>query len=336
MSSPRATIRDVADRAGVSVATISKVMNGRAGVAEETRQHVRHVVDELGYVSRVGAQSLRSLRTGVIGVLVSNFEPYSAEILKGVALGAASLPAVEVMAWSGTVGDVPPPTGWESRLLLRLGGSLIDGAIIVAPSIVDDPLLDLPLVMVDPHRGGDRHPDVRVDDRGGAHQAVDHLVALGHRRIAFLGGRRDLDSARERYRGYLDAMADHGLSPEGLIAEGDYTAPGAVLPATQLLHRDPRPTAIFAANDMSALCVIEIAEAMGLRVPHDLSVIGFDDVPDATRAPHPLTTIAQPLSDIGARAIGMLSDLLRGQSPAQPHLRLEAHLITRGSTAPPA
>lgn len=336
MSFSRPTIRDVADRAGVSVATISKVMNGRDGVAEDTRQRVRNVVDELGYVSRIGAQSLRAMRTGVIGVLVSGFEPYATEVLKGVAQGALHVPAVEIMAWSGTVGDAPPPTGWESRLLLRLGGSLIDGAIVIAPSLIDDPLLDLPLVMVDPHQGGERYPSVRVDDRDGARQAVDHLVGLGHRRIGYLGGRADLESARERRAGYREGMSAHGLSTDGLMTEGDYTWNGAVGPATRLLHLPERPTAIFASNDMSALCVIEIAHAMGLEVPRDLSVIGFDDIPDANRAAHPLTTVAQPLTEIGVQAIAMLSDLLRGRTPEHHHLRLEAHLRTRGTTAPPA
>lgn len=335
MTTSRPTIRDVAERAGVSVATISKVMNGREGIAEDTRQRVRDVVDELGYVSRIGAQSLRAVRTGVIGVLVSGYDPYATEVLKGIAQGAVHLPPLEIMAWSGTVGDAPPPTGWESRLLLRLGGSLIDGAIVVTPSVIDDPLIDLPLVMVDPHRGGARYPSVRVDDRGGARQAVDHLVALGHRRIGYLGGRPDLESARERRAGYLKAMAAHGLPTDGLDAEGDYTRSGAVAPATRLLHLEPRPTAIFAANDMSALCVMDIAQALGLRIPEDLSVIGFDDIPDANRAERHLTTVAQPLGDIGARAVSMLSDLLHGRRPAQRHLRLEAHLTHRDTTAPP-
>lgn len=332
----RPTIRDVAREAGVSIATISKVMNGREGVAEETRQRVRAAADELGYTSRIGTQSLRAVRTGVIGILVSGFDPYATEVLKGIARGATGLPPLELMAWAGTVGDAPLATGWESRLLQRLGGSLIDGAIIITPSIRDDPLVDIPIVVVDPHEGGQRYPSVRVDDRAGARQAVAHLAGLGHRRIGFIGGRPDLESARERLAGYHEGMAAHGLPvDESLVTEGDYTWSGAVAPAERLLGHADRPTAVFAASDMSALCLIAAAEARGLRIPEDLSVIGFDDIPDAHSATRSLTTVAQPLARIGATAVEMLSGLLRGSTPPRRHVRLEAQLRAGDTTSAP-
>lgn len=332
----RPTIRDVAHEAGVSVSTISKVMNDRDGIADETREHVRRVVERLGYVSRLGAQGMRAARTGVIGVLISDFEPYATEVLKGIARGSVTQPPVELMAWSGTVGDAPLADGWESRLLLRLGGSLIDGAILVTPSMTDDTHVDFPLVIVDPHRGGTRFPSVRVDDRDGARQAVAHLAGLGHRRIGHVTGRPDLESGREREIGFREAMAEHGLvvDPE-LVVAGDYTDEGATDPAHQLLTHQRRPTAIFAANDRSALRVMTMAHSLGLRIPEDLSVVGFDDIPDAGRAEPPLTTVAQPLAAIGCAAIELLSRMLRGESPHPRHVRLPAHLVTRGSTAPP-
>lgn len=329
----RVTITDVARAAGVSVSTISKVVNGRDGIAPATQRRVQLVIDELGYVGNIGAQSLRSRRTGVIGVLVSQFEPYSAEILKGVGRAAEGTES-EIMAWAGASHNPHAPTGWETKLLGRLSGSLIDGAIIVTPSVAGT-ATNFPVVAVDPQEVDPVIPSVAVDDEGGTRTAVQHLVELGHIRIGYLGGRDDLASAAGRERGFRSAMAEVGLAiDESLVQVGDYTAVGAVLPAATLLdHPDP-PSAIIAANDVSAIQVMGAATTRGLSIPHDLSIIGFDDVPEASRHHPGLTTIAQPLLAIGSLALTMLLDLIAGHDLSQQHRRLPTQLVVRASTAP--
>nr|NLD39836.1 LacI family transcriptional regulator [Actinomycetales bacterium] len=329
----RVTITDVARAAGVSVSTVSKVMNGRDGIAPATQRHVRGIIEELGYVGNIGAQSLRARRTGVVGVLVSQFEPYSAEVLKGVGSAAEGTDR-EIMAWAGASHNPHAPTGWERKLLGRLAGSLIDGAIIVTPS-VEAPPGNFPIVAVDPQRLNPGRPAVYVDDEGGIRSAVNHLVGLGHSRIGYLGGRDDLASAAFRERGFRAAMLDAGIPvDEQLIQVGDYTAVGAAGPAAALLDHPDRPTAIVAANDVSALRVISAAQDRGLRIPEDLSVTGFDDVPEASRAVPGLTTVAQPLHAIGTTAFNMLLDLMAGKEIAELQHRLPTQFIVRGSTAP--
>lgn len=329
----RVTIRDVALAAGVSVSTISKVVNGRSGIAADTQERVRAVVEEMGYVGAVGAQTLRRQKTGVVGVLVSRFEPYSAEVLKGVS-AAIEGSGYELMAWSGVTKPGAAASGWERRLLGRLAGGLIDGAIVVTPSVTP-PVGGFPLVVVDPHELSDDTPTVRSDDAGGARRATAHLLSLGHTRIGFLGGRHDLASARAREDGFRQAMAAAGVAVDPrLVAHGDYTNAGAMGPARHLLTQEQRPTAIFAANDVSALRVITEANRLGLSVPEELSVIGFDDVPEAAKAAPRLTTMAQPMQQLGATAMEMLLRLLRDQAPTRRHACLSTQLIVRGSTAP--
>jgi len=330
----RVTITDVARAAGLSISTISKVVNGRDGIAPATQEHVRRVIDELGYVSNIGAQSLRTKRTGVVGVLVGQFEPYSAEILKGVGHRAQGT-NTEIMAWAGASYTPTAPDGWERQLFGRLAGTIIDGAIIVTPS-VKGKLGPYPVVAVDPQELHPDQPYVHSDDIAGIRSAVQHLAALGHRRVGFIGGRQDLASATARERGFRAAIADVGLRiNENHIRRGDYSAAGADAPAGMLLDDPDRPTAIIAANDVSALRVVAAAQRRGLRVPADLSVVGFDDIPEAARSAPGLTTVAQPLQDIGAVALEMLLEMLDGSQPKVMHHKLDTQLIIRDSTAPP-
>lgn len=328
----RVTINDVAREAGVSVATVSKVINERYGVSEATSEKVLAVIDQLGYQSSLIASSLRRKSTGVIGVLVAEFEPYSAELLKGIS-AALDGTGYELLAHAGRTG-AHNHTGWERRSLSRLGHTLIDGAIVVTPSMIITDETTIPVVAIDPHTGPDGPMTVDADNVTGARLAVDHLVGLGHRRIGFLGGRPDLRSAGLREQGYREALHDAGLSVSpGLIRVGGYHPELAEAPARELLSLPPgeRPTAVFAANDISAIKVIEVAGSLGLRVPEDLSVVGFDNVPEARDATPPLTTVAQPLHEMGRAALGLLLELLEGKQ-TERHLRLPAELVVRGST----
>ena len=333
--SARATIVDVAREAGVSVATVSKVINGRYGVSESTTERVLGVIEELGYESSLVASSLRRKSTNVIGVLVAEFEPYSAELLKGISAGLAGT-GYELLAHAGST-DVHSRSGWERRSLSRLGRTLIDGAIVVTPSMLITDQADIPVVAVDPHTGPDGPATVDSDNLHGALSATDHLIALGHRRVAFLGGRPDLRSAQLREEGFRAAFSAAGLTPDpDLMKVGGYHPDLAEAPARELLNlpAERRPTAVFAANDISAIKVLEVARELGLRVPEDLSVIGYDNVPESASSTPPLSTVAQPLHEMGVTALRILLAMLAGQ-PVERHVRMPTELVVRASTAPP-
>jgi LacI family transcriptional regulator len=326
-SAPRVKMVDVARRAGVSVATVSKVVNGRYGVAEETAARVRGIIGSMGYEASLGARSLRSHRTNVIGVLVAEFEPFSTELIKGIS-HAIDGTGYELLAYSG--GSHGKTVGWERRSLSRLSGTLIDGAILVTPTVVDTNG-GIPVVAIDPHTGRTGLPTVDSDSLGGAEIAVRHLIGLGHRRIGFLGGRPDLESARLREAGYRKAMADAGFEvDESLVRVGGYRPELADGAARAMLTLAAPPTAIFAANDLSAIRTMEVAQSLGLKVPGDLSVIGFDNVPESALATPPLTTVAQPLQRMGAAALELLVDLING-NPSETNLRLPTRLVERSS-----
>ena len=328
---PRVKMEDVARTAGVSVATVSKVVNGRYGVAQATLTRVQEVIDELGYEASLGARSLRSHRTNVLGILVAEFEPFSTELLKGASSAVGST-GYELLAYSG--GGRGADVGWERRYLSRLSGTLIDGAIIVTPTV---------------RRGQHRHPRRGRRPAHRPHRPADRRLRQlrrrraghraphrpGHRRIGYLGGRLDLESARLREDGFRKAMDTAGIPvDESLVAVGEYRPESADAPARVLLGNPDRPTAVFAANDLSAIQVMAVAGELGMTVPDDLSVIGFDNVPESALASPPLTTINQPLQEMGAAALRLLVDLIDGRERSA-HLRLPTELVVRASCAPP-
>jgi len=328
--SSRVTIRDVAARAGVSVATVSKVINNRYGVASGTSARVQAVIDELGYEASLVAQSLRNHRTNVIGILVADLEPFSTELLKGAA-DAIRGSGFELVIYSagGHSGD---RVGWERRYLSRLSGTLIDGAVLVTPTVVDVNY-GSPIVAIDPHTGQSGLPTVDSDNLRGAQLATGHLLSLGHRRIGMLTGRPDLESAQLRERGYREALRAAGAAvDESLIRCGDYDPEVSLEQARLLLTAPDPPTAVFAANDMSAIATIEVATELGRRVPADLSVVGFDNIPESALCAPPLTTVEQPIRKMGERSIELLLSLIRGERPVATHITLATNLVIRQST----
>lgn len=328
----RPTIHDVAAAAGVSVATVSKAVNGRYGISTATAERVMRAVQELGYESSLVASSMRSRRTGVIGILVADFEPFSAEILKGVGSALRDSP-YDLLAYSGSGQN--EGNGWERRSLSRLSGTLIDGAIMVTPTVVTAGT-EIPVVAIDPHTGRADLPTVESDSFGGALQATRHLIELGHRRIGFMAGRPDLRSASLREAGYRRALDEAGIPFDPtLVRIGMFLREATREPAASLLSRPDRPTAVFAANDLSAFAVIQVAARLGLEVPGDLSVIGFDDIPEASQMIPALSTIHQPMQKLGAAAAGLLVTLMNGETPERTHLRLPTRLVARTTTAPP-
>lgn len=327
----RVTIADVARHADVSVPTVSKVINGRWGVSDATAARVRAVIDELGYASSLGASSLRSRTTGVLAVLVTEIEPFSAELLKGISRALAST-SYELLIYVGGSNRSEP--GWERRYVARLGGTVADGAIIVTPT-VSDFAAQVPIVAVDPHAGANTVPSVGSDNEGGVWTATSYLLSLGHTRIVFLGGRTDLESARARERGFRSAMADAGVPvDESLVLVGGYRPETSVGPLHEVLERPDPPTAIFGANDQSALEAIRVAHELGLQVPTDLSVIGFDNIPESALSSPPLTTVAQALYEMGEIAVRTLIGLIDGGTPAST-VTLPTVLTVRQSCSAP-
>ncbi len=329
----RATIRDVAAQAGVSVATVSKVINGRYGVAAATFARVQAVIDELGYEASLVARSLRNHRTNVIGILVADLEPFSTELLKGAADAIRDTDYELVVYAAG--GRTADHVGWERRYLSRLSGTLVDGAVLVTPTVIDV-RYSAPIVAVDPHTGPSDLPTIDSDNRYGAQLATEHLLGLGHRRIAMLTGRPDLQSAQLREDGFRQAMAAAGVPVEPeLVQIGGYDPTVSAEATRRLLAAAEPPTAIFAANDVSAIAAIEVATGSGLRVPDDLSVVGFDNVPDSALCTPPLTTVDQPIRQMGRHAVDLLIRLIAQEPIDSPHQTLPTSLVVRRSTRPP-
>ncbi|MET7751690.1 LacI family DNA-binding transcriptional regulator [Micromonospora sp. NPDC005367] len=327
----RVKMSDVARTAGVSVATVSKVVNNRYGVAQATVERVRQVIHQLGYEASLGAQSLRSHRTNVLGILVAEFEPFSTELLKGASKEVTGT-GYQLLAYSGGDGD-GTAIGWERRSLARLSGTLIDGAVIVTPTVVETKQ-GFHVVAVDPHTGPSGLPTVDSDNFAGAVLATNYLLSLGHRRIAHISGRPDLESARLREAGFRRAMADAGVPvDEKLVRVGGFRIESAAATAGELLALPDRPTAVFAGNDLSAISTVDVARGAGLSVPDDLSVMGFDNIPESALVNPPLTTIAQPLQRMGAEALRLLIDLIGGIE-RDSHVRLPTELVVRASCAP--
>ncbi|MGC4892399.1 LacI family DNA-binding transcriptional regulator [Micromonospora sp. DT31] len=327
----RVKMSDVARTAGVSVATVSKVVNGRYGVAQATVERVQQVIHDLGYEASLGAQSLRSHRTNVLGILVAEFEPFSTELLKGASREVAGS-GYQLLAYSSGDGE-GAAIGWERRSLARLSGTLIDGAVIVTPTVVETKH-GFHVVAVDPHTGPSGLPTVDSDNFAGAVLATNYLLSLGHRRIGHISGRTDLESARLREAGFRRAMADAGVAvDEQLVRVGGFRTESAASTAAALLALPDRPTAIFAGNDLSAISTLDVARGIGLTVPDDLSVIGFDNVPESALVDPPLTTIRQPLQRMGAEALRLLIDLIAGVA-RETHIQLPTELVIRASCRP--
>jgi len=328
MADRQVTIADVAVAAGVSVATVSKVINDRYGVAEQTSAHVRAVIDQLGYTSSLVAQSLRSRRSNVIGILTTDIEAFSAELLKGAAR-AIRRSGYDLVVFSDC-GPSADQAGWERRSLARIS-ALTDGTILVTPSSVDVNISG-PLVAVDHNVRSSTLATVDSDNLSGAITATEHLIRLGHRRIGFLAGRPDLESALLREQGFRRALDAAGIPFEpDLVRVGGYQAATARQAARELLVSERRPTAIFAANDASAIETIAVARALGLTVPGDLSVVGFDNVPESALCEPPLTTIEQSIQKMGHEAVRMLIGMIEAPSTPPGQVVLPTRLVERGS-----
>ncbi|MFD4985543.1 LacI family DNA-binding transcriptional regulator [Streptomyces sp. NPDC058374] len=328
----RITLAQVAQRAGVSVSTVSKVLNGRQDVASPTRDKVERLLEAHAY-----RRTTRSAREApLIEIVFHELESiWAMELIRGVENVAKAHGAGVVLTESGTRHS-PSPDWMEAMLQRRpLGVVLVFSAL---PSEVKQQLRarSIPFVIIDP--AGDPDPDVpsvgSANWNGGL-AATRHLIECGHRRIGVITGPEDMLCSRARLDGYRSAMTMAGLKVDpGLILFGDFHVEGGYERAAEMLSRPQPPTAIFAGSDLQALGVLEAARVHGLRVPHDLSVVGYDDVSIARWASPALTTVHQPLRQMAEEAAQMLMRL-RAQDPVSTRLELATSLVVRKSTAPP-
>jgi LacI family transcriptional regulator len=328
------TIAFIAQQAGVSVPTVSKVINGRADVSSETRSRVEAAIREHGY-RRAPRPSARS---PLIEVIVNELESeWALEIIRGVerVAGQHDL-AVVISEMQGRRG---PGRGWIDGVIARRPM----GVIAVFAELSDTMreqlrARDIPFVVVDP-LGEPVHDTLSVGatNWNGGLAATRHLLGLGHRRIGVIGGPRGVLCSRARIDGYRAAMDEAGVQVDpALISHGAFHVAEGIERGRALLTTANRPTAIFAGNDLQALGVYQAARDLRLHIPEDLSVVGFDDLPVARWVGPPLTTIRQPLAEMAATAAELALAMARGETPAQPRIELATELVIRESTAPPS
>ena len=329
------TIREVANRAGVSYTTVSHVINNTRFVSNETRDRVLAAMRDLNYRPNALAQSLRSGKTHTLGlILPDSSNPFFAEVARSIEDAAFQLGYSVILC--NTEGE-----GHRELLYVDvLSKKQVDGIIFVATGDQGDSLdflqrQALPVLVVDRDLPEIHADAVLTDNRQGGCQATGHLIELGHRRIGCISGPSHLTPSADRTIGYRKAMEDAGLhAPEELILRGDFHPESGRVATAALLALPEPPTAIFACNDLMALGALRAAAEAGFRVPEDLSIVGFDDIELASYTTPPLTTIAQPKVDIGHRAAQLLVERIAEKN--SPHCRevLPTALIMRESTGP--
>ena len=333
----RPTIREIAAFAGVSTATVSRVVNGSGYVSQATRATVERVVREHGYSANRNARGLSAGRTGLVGVTVPLIHPaYFSVIVAGVAEALYEQDMRIVLCPTLHEHDR------EVSLLERLMHGTTDCALLVLPEESSGELRTLMehgfrFVVVDPRmRIDERVPTVSAAHSAGANQATAHLLELGHRRIAAITGPGGWMATEERLRGHRSALAAAGVLPNpALVVESNFEVDGGRAAAAALLELAEPPTAIFAFNDQLAIGAMQAALERGLRVPAELSIVGFDDTAEAEIVTPRLTTVHQPLAEIGRMGVSLLTRQLENQRLEALHVELETKLVVRASTAPP-
>jgi LacI family transcriptional regulator len=320
-----ASIKEVALKAGVSIATVSRVLNKTGPVAEETRRRILETIEKLRYVPHGAARSLITNQTDTIGVLLPDlYGEFFSEVIRGVDL-AARRSGYHVLV-SGFHSDRA-----EIEAVLRAMRGRVDGVIVLSPDVDAQTLRrnlpeTLPVVLLNTPVDGASFDAIQIDNYGGAFAMVRHLAALGHRRIALIKGPAENVDARERLRGYRDALRSLGAElSEGLEIEGDFSEESGYRAGERLLTLAPRPTAVFAANDSMAIGCLLALRAAGVRVPEDMAVAGFDDIPIARYITPALSSVHVPIAELGTRA---MERLLHAVERKNEHERRQETVVT--------
>lgn len=328
---PKVRLTDIAQATGYSLATVSKVLNGRADVADSTRTAIEQALQSQGYVARNRSNAHQRF----IEVVFQQFDTiWALKVLRGVLRATKDADVSVITTASGD--RLHPDNTWIDGVTSRRP----IGAILIFSNLTEEEktklrAFDIPYIVFDP--SGEPSTDdysVQADNWAGGVFATRHLLKLGHERIGIITGPEEMICSRARLDGYSTALAERGIAvdPE-LVTVGDFTTDGGYAQAMELLSRPDRPTAIFAGSDLQAMGVYEAARQNGLRIPEDLSVVGFDDVQTAAFLGPSLTTVRQPLQDMASTAARMVMDIAEGRE-TQRHVILPTSLVVRNSTRP--
>jgi LacI family transcriptional regulator len=336
------TIVDIAREAGVSIKTVSRVLNREDGAGPEVRARVLELVDRLGYRPNISARALSSRRSYLIGVIFLRIGGihYVGEVQLG-AMKACRRAGYHLVVEQIETADGPVGAAAFGAMLRA---AAFDG-VVLTPPLCDDPRLlsaieaaQIPYVRLAPSNALERSPYVWIDDQAAAREQTQRLWAMGHRRIAFIGGPRGHRAAVRREAGYLEAMHENGATvPADWVASGDFFGMSGFDAAETLFALDPRPTAIFAGNDDMALGALAAAVKHRIAVPEQLSIVGFDNSPSGETSWPRLTTVHQPIAEMAEAAVDMLIDSFADVRLRKPETdrKLDYRLVTRHSATPP-
>jgi len=330
------TIYDIAEEAGVSYSTVSRTLSGFEFVKASTRERVLSAAKKLGYVPNQQARSLAGGVSNLIGILVPGLtDDYVIQILHGVDS------ALIESNYNVILYTTNRRQGKEATYAATIMNGAADGLLLVAP-VKADLYLDalraqnFPYIMIDQVDQEQRSTVINTDNHKGAYEAIRYLIELGHRQIGFLSGLMQLNGAIERLEGYKAALADHNIPfRDEYIASGDFRMQIGYQGTQELLALENPPTAIFASNDVSALGAMDAIRERGLRIPDDISVVGFDDIPAAAMTYPKLTTVRQPLVQMGREAVMELLARLENPNHEVRQITLETQLVIRDSCAVP-
>lgn len=333
----QATIRDVARLAGVAPATVSRALNNSGYVNEQTRSRVRAAIVELGYVPNRLASSLRFKETRTLGLILSDVtNPFWTTVARGVEDAASDRGFTVILC------NTDESEAEQERYITVLLQKQVDGVLLVPVRSDPRPVgwiqrQGVPVVVLDRQVPGVEVDVVRCDSQGGAYRLVRLLLALGHRSIAALGGPEGVSTADDRVAGYRQALAEVGLGPEAeLVYRGEFTHAGGYEMAQRALTANPRPTALFASNNFIAIGALKALRDAGLRVPEQMAVVAFDDLPEALLIEPFLTATAQPAYEMGRRATDLLLARLSSESEGpRQEIVLPTELVVRQSSGPP-
>ncbi len=328
------TLEDIARISGVSRSTVSRVINGDPNVNTQTRQKVQNIIQTMNFQPNLAARGLAVGRTGVIGLVIPTgiltifSDTFFPLLIQGVATACNTL-GYSVMLW------LAEPEYERKTINQILYNGIVDG-IIVSSMVMDEPLIEnlneskRPFVMIGRSRTINHMHYVDVENRAGAYRGVSHILRTGRRRVAIINGPLNTVVGAERYQGYQDALRERGVtfSPE-LVSEGEFSDISGYLAMRSLLPRNP--DAVFACSDAMAFGAMRAIQEAGLRIPEDIAVVGFDDIPAAATTKPPLTTVRQPIQRTGSVAAETLIDLIERPDPQPRRIVLPTELVIRNS-----